>query len=140
MPAIVSAGFAMFLFKRRPLLFVVVGSLAALTHLLTVIFIVEALDVVPLKANVIGWLCAFGVSYGGHFRLTFADHAAPPLRSILRFFLLSAAGFAINESAYALLLHVTVLPYQLLLALILVAVAGFTYLASQRWAFQGTTP
>jgi uncharacterized membrane protein len=56
----------------------------------------------------------------------------------MRFFVLSAAGFAINESAYALLLHLTLLPYQVLLAFILIAVAAFTYLLSQRWAFQGT--
>jgi putative flippase GtrA len=130
----------MFPIKRRPLLFILVGSMAALTHFLTVIFIVEKLAIVPLKANVIGWLCAFGVSYGGHFRLTFSDHSAPPLRSVMRFFLLSAAGFSINESAYAVLLHITLMPYQILLAFILIAVAAFTYLLSQRWAFQGTGP
>lgn len=130
----------MFLFKRRPLLFILVGSMAALTHFLTVIFIVESLGVVPLKANIVGWLCAFGVSYGGHFSLTFSDHAAPPLRSAIRFFLLSAAGFSINEGAYALLLHITQLPYYVLLGFILIAVAIVTYLLSQRWAFQGTGP
>lgn len=130
----------MFLFKRRPLLFILVGCMAALTHFLTVIFVVEELAIVPLKANIIGWLCAFGVSYGGHYSLTFSDHSAPPLRSAIRFFMLSAAGFSINESAYALLLHITVLPYYVLLAFILVAVATFTYLLSQRWAFQGTGP
>jgi putative flippase GtrA len=130
----------MLFIKRRPFLFILVGSMAALTHFLTVIFIVERLAVVPLKANVVGWLCAFGVSYGGHYSLTFSDHSAPPLRSAMRFFLLSAAGFSINESAYALLLHVTLLPYHVLLAFILIAVATFTYLLSQRWAFQGTGP
>jgi putative flippase GtrA len=128
----------MFFLKHRPVLFILVGSMAALTHFLTVILIVEKLAIVPLKANVIGWLCAFGVSYGGHYSLTFSDHSAPPLRSAMRFFVLSAAGFAINESAYALLLHLTLLPYQVLLAFILIAVAAFTYLLSQRWAFQGT--
>jgi putative flippase GtrA len=128
----------MFFLKYRPVLFILVGSMAALTHFLTVILIVEKLAIVPLKANVIGWLCAFGVSYGGHYSLTFSDHSAPPLRSAMRFFVLSAAGFAINESAYALLLHLTLLPYQVLLAFILIAVAAFTYLLSQRWAFQGT--
>jgi putative flippase GtrA len=130
----------MLFIKRRPFLFILVGSMAALTHFLTVIFIVERLAVVPLKANVVGWLCAFGVSYGGHYSLTFSDHSAPPLRSAMRFFLLSAAGFSINESAYALLLHVTLLPYHVLLAFILIAVATVTYLLSQRWAFQGTGP
>jgi putative flippase GtrA len=137
---IVLGGLSMFLLRRRTILFVLVGSAAALTHFLTVVLIVETLALAPLKANVIGWLCAFGVSYGGHYFLTFADHAAPLLRSAGRFFLLSAAGFAINEVSYAILLSVSVLPYYFLLALILLAVAVLTYLLSQRWAFRGTDP
>jgi putative flippase GtrA len=125
---------------RRTILFVVVGSAAALAHFLTVVLIVEALALSPLKANVIGWLCAFWVSYGGHHYLTFAGHGAPALRSIGRFFLLSAAGFAINECSYAFLLSVSSLPYYLLLAVILVCVAILTYLLSLRWAFRGTVP
>ena len=130
----------MFLFRRRTIFFVLVGSAAALTHFLTVVLIVERFALAPLKANVIGWLCAFGVSYGGHYFLTFADHAAPVLRSAARFFLLSAAGFAINETSYAILLSVSALPYYFLLALILISVAVLTYLLSQRWAFRGTGP
>jgi putative flippase GtrA len=133
-------GLSMFLFRRRTILFILVGSAAALTHFLTVVLIVETLALAPLKANVIGWLCAFGVSYAGHYFLTFADRAAPALRSAGRFFLLSAAGFAINECSYAILLSLSALPYYFLLALILVAVAVLTYLISQRWAFQGTGP
>lgn len=137
---IVLAGLSMFFLRRRTILFILVGSAAALTHFLTVVLIVETLALAPLKANVIGWLCAFGVSYGGHYSLTFADHAAPLLRSAGRFFLLSAAGFAINECSYAILLSVSALPYYFLLALILIAVAVLTYLLSQRWAFRGTDP
>jgi putative flippase GtrA len=130
----------MYFFHRRTILFILVGSAAAFTHFLTVVLIVEKLALPPLKANVIGWLCAFGVSYAGHYSLTFADHGAPVLRSAGRFFLLSAAGFIINESSYAILLYVSPLPYYFLLALILVSVAIFTYLLSQRWAFRGTDP
>ncbi len=117
-----------------------VGSAAALVHFLTVVLIVESLALAPLAANVIGWLCAFGVSYGGHYSLTFADHDAPVWRSVGRFFVLSAAAFATNESSYALLLWISPLPYYLLLALVLISVATVTYLLSQRWAFQRRGP
>jgi putative flippase GtrA len=127
----------MFFLHRRTLFFILVGSAAALTHFLTVVVMVERLALSPLVANVIGWLCAFGLSFGGHYTLTFADHAAPLGRSAGRFFLLSAGGFAINESSYAVLLHVSPLPYYYLLALVLIAVAVVTYLLSQRWAFRG---
>lgn len=126
--------------RRRPIRFILVGSAAALTHLLTVIFLVEKIHLLPLVANVGGWLCAFGVSYLGHFLLTFADHAAPAWRSAMRFFLLSAAGFAINESAYAVLLHASPVHYAILLAIILAGVAVLTYLLSRHWAFAGSRP
>jgi len=130
----------MFLLRRRPVVFILVGSTAALVHLLTVILLVETLHLAPLVANVGGWLCAFTVSYGGHLLLTFADHDAPLLQSAGRFLLLSAAGFAVNESAYAILLHVSRIPYQFLLAIILLCVAVATYLLSRHWAFAGIRP
>ena len=140
-PMFVPGGLIMFVINRRAMLFILVGSAAALTHFLTVVLIVEKLALAPLKANVIGWRRAFGVSYGGHYSLTFADHAAPVLRSAGRFFLLSAAGFAINECSYAILLSVSELPYYFLLALILCIRRGsHPTLLSRRWAFQGTGP
>jgi putative flippase GtrA len=130
----------MFLLRHRPAIFVLVGSTAALVHLLTVVLLVERLHLVPLVANVGGWMCAFTVSYGGHALLTFADHEAPVLQSAARFFLISAAGFAINESAYAVLLRASQVPYYFLLAIILVCVAVATYLLSRHWAFARIRP
>ncbi|WP_324780563.1 GtrA family protein [Thiobacillus sedimenti] len=130
----------MFLLRYRPITFILVGSAAAFVHLLTVVLLVEKLAIVPLVANVGGWLCAFAVSYGGHALLTFADHDAPLLQSASRFFLLSAAGFAINEAAYAILLHASRVPYYVLLAIILIGVAVATYLLSRHWAFARTRP
>ena len=89
----------------------------------------------PLLANVLGWLIAFGVSFSGHHRWTFRDHGVPLWRSAMRFFAVSAIGFSINEATYALLLHWSSLRYDLVLAVVLVAVAGGTYLLSRHWAF-----
>lgn len=121
--------------RHRVLIFILVGSGAALIHFLSVVLLVEIVGMAPLLANVGGWMCAFGFSYGGHRWLTFADHEAPVLRSFWRFFLISASGFSVNESAYAILLHVSHFSYQLLLAIVLVGVALFTYLLSRHWAF-----
>ena len=91
----------------------------------------------PLWANVVGWLVAFTVSFSGHHRWTFRDHGTPVARSALRFFAVSAGGFAVNETAYALLLHWSNLRYDLVLAAVLIAVAGLTYLLGRHWAFSG---
>lgn len=117
--------------------FVAVGCVAAAVHLGVVVVLVSGLRQLPLVANVVGWLVAFCFSFSGHWFLTFRALHAPLRRAAARFFGVSLAGFAANELAYALLLHWTGLRYDLLLALVLVAVAVMTYLLSLRWAFQG---
>lgn len=116
--------------------FVIVGCAAAATHWAVAVACVAWGGLPPLWANVAGWLVAFGVSFAGHYRLTFRHQNAPLLRAARRFFLVSAAGFAVNEAAYALLLAVTPLRYDLLLALILLGVAGGTFILGRYWAFR----
>lgn len=125
---------------RRAIYFIAVGCGAALIHFLTVVALVELPGWPPLAANVAGWLCAFGFSFTGHHRLTFAGHSLTVSRSASRFFLISAAGFAVNETVYAFGLHFSPLHYDLLLALILVAVAVLTFAASRYWAFADKGP
>jgi putative flippase GtrA len=117
--------------------FVAVGCIAAAVHLGVVVLLVSGMGQLPLAANVVGWLVAFCFSFSGHWLLTFRAQQAPMWRAAARFFGVSLAGFAANELAYALLLHWTGLRYDLVLALVLVAVAVMTYVLSLHWAFQG---
>ena len=118
--------------------FVAVGCTAAAVHFGTVVALVERLALATLLANIAGWLLAFVVSFCGQWLLTFRARQAPVLQALPRFFLVSLAGFATNEAAYAVLLHFSALPYDLLLALVLVGVAVMTYWLSSRWAFRGS--
>jgi len=45
-------------------------------------------------------------------------------------------GFGVNELAYAYLLHATAVRYDLLLAMILVALAVLTFILGRFWAFR----
>lgn len=113
------------------------GCSAAAVHFGVVVLLVSGAGRPPLAANVVGWLVAFVVSFLGQWQLTFRAHGAPLLRALRRFFLLSFTGFAINEATYAVLLHFSRLPYDVLLAVVLVGVAVMTYLLGSRWAFRG---
>jgi putative flippase GtrA len=117
--------------------FVAVGCTAAAVHFGVVVLLVSLGGLPPLAANVLGWIVAFVVSFLGQWQLTFRAQGAPWLRALRRFFVLSLTGFAINESAYAVLLHFSRLPYDVLLAIVLVGVAVMTYLLGSRWAFRG---
>lgn len=116
--------------------FIAVGCTAAATHWLAAIFAVTTLGYAPLVANVLGWLLAFGVSFAGHYQLTFRHQRGPWAKAAWRFFMVSALGFSINELSYAYLLSTTTLPYDVLLALILIAVAGATFILGRFWAFR----
>lgn len=115
--------------------FIVVGCAAAAVHWSVASASVALAGLAPLLANVLGWLVAFTVSFGGHHFLSFRGHGNRVGAAALRFFAVSAAGFGVNEALYALLLQTTRVRYDLLLALVLVLVAGATYLLSRHWAF-----
>lgn len=115
--------------------FIAVGCCAAATHWLVVVAVVSTSGLPPLAANVLGWLVAFCVSFIGHYQLTFKHQRAPIAQAARRFFAVSALGFGVNELAYAWLLHATTLRYDILLALILIAIAGMTFILGRFWAF-----
>ena len=115
--------------------FVAIGCAAALTHWLVAVLCVREYELAPLLANVVGWLVAFFVSFLGHYHFTFRLQRGPWVRAARRFFLVSALGFCINELAYAYLLHVTSVRYDVLLALILIGLAVLTFILGRFWAF-----
>lgn len=117
--------------------FVLVGSCAAAVHLATVILLVKQFLWAPILANPVAWLVAFGVSFSGHWLLTFKDREKNLKASFMRFFCLSAAGFVINEGLYATLLGLTSIRFDVVLVIVLVLVAVATYFLSSVWAFVG---
>jgi putative flippase GtrA len=125
---------------RRLSWFVAVGTIAAAIHFGTVVALVQWGGWRPAVANVVGWLTAFVFSFLGHHRTTFSDAKAPMGRSAGRFFAVSALGFATNETAYVLLLHFSGLRYDLALAVVMVGIAGMTYLMGRHWAFRPLLP
>jgi putative flippase GtrA len=118
--------------------FVVIGCAAAATHWLAAVLCIALLDMRPSLANFLGWSIAVVVSFLGHYFLTFRHQQKSLLPAIRRFLLISASGFAVNELAFVYLLRVTDIPYYLLLAIILVAIAAFTFVFSRYWAFRHT--
>jgi putative flippase GtrA len=121
--------------RGRPVAFTVVGAIAAVVHWAVAVLVVERVGIAPAFANIIGWLTALTVSFLGHWRWTFGDRRAPAGRSALRFFAVSATAFACNAAAYWMLLRFSPVRYDIGLAIVLVLVATFTYLASRQWAF-----
>jgi len=117
--------------------FVVVGCTAALTHWQVAVACVETLGWPPLLANAAGWLVAFNVSLLGHYYLSFKHRGATFKQAARRFFVVAILAFAVNEVAYAALLHFSPLAYDAALVLVLVSIAALTFVLSRWWAFLG---
>lgn len=114
--------------------FGVVGVAAMATHWCVVALLVP-FGIVPLLANVIGFCVAFNVSFFGHHHWTFTS-ADSQKETFKRFLAVAVLGFVINESMYTVLLKLTALDYRIALAIVLVTVAGLTYVLSRCWAFR----
>lgn len=119
----------------RLLRFGIVGTLAAMVHLLMVMLLVEMAWLSPLRANVAGFGVAFLFSYGGQRHFTFQDGDSPHRQALPRYLLVATAGWVLNQALFALLLAFTPLPYPLALGLVLLLVAGLTFLLGRHWVF-----
>ena len=114
--------------------FLVVGLLAMGTHFF--IFVISRhFGVTALVANVIAFLVAFQVSFMGHFKWSFRDSGNAKGVAMTRFFTVSVGSFIVNELMFGALLKWTSLPEKLALLMVLLTVAGGTFLWSKFWAF-----
>jgi putative flippase GtrA len=118
--------------------FVLVGSLASITHFFVVISIVSLFHSPPLITNLFGFSCAFFVSYFGHRTWTFNARNRSHKQAIFRFFIVAIIGLGINETSYALLLNSTRFNYITGLVIAIIVAAASTYLLSRLWVFHET--
>ncbi|GEM_PF-478737 len=122
--------------KKELVIFLMVGISAALVHLLIVWLLVNADALPPLQANIAGFLGAINVSYFGHSRFTFNDVKKPSIGTFAKFISIAFTSFLINQIAYYYGLKWFGPTFYLpILAVVLVAVALFTFIFSKFWVF-----
>lgn len=120
--------------SRSGLWFLVVGGMAALTHMGVFALVEHAM--LPELANATGFVVAFGVSFTGHRLLSFQDATTSVQQSLARFAVTAVAGFVANEIVFATLLRWLALPSLLALFFALAFAAGQTFVLSRYWAFR----
>ena len=117
--------------------FAVIGAAAAAVHYFVAVGIEFTQLMSPAKANILGFLLAFPVSYLGHRKLSFAGHTATHQQAFPKFFAVALTGFLVNQLMVLNTLSFTALPFWLVLAVVMVLVAISTYLLSRYLAFKG---
>lgn len=124
--------------RASVLLFLIVGGCAAATHYVVALGVDWATGIAPAWSNLIGFLCAFPVSYLGHRNLSFAGTRAPHRTALPKLMAVSGTAFVGNQIMLAALLEYTPLPLWLALGIVLVFVALSTWLLGRYWAFAHT--
>ncbi len=121
--------------RASVLLFLIVGGCAAATHYFVTLGVDWATGIAPAWSNLIGFLCAFPVSYLGHRNLSFAGTRAPHRTALPKLMAVSGTAFVGNQIMLAALLEYTPLPLWLALGIVLFFVALSTWLLGRYWAF-----
>ncbi len=121
---------------RRVHWFVAVGALAAAVHYVVALASHALAGAAPAWANLIGFCCAFPVSYAGHRWRTFADTGLSHRQAIVRFAVVAVGAFAANQGLLIVALDALHWPFWFALGTVLLAVAAGTFVLSRRWAFR----
>ena len=121
---------------RSGVWFVLVGGVAALTHLAVFVWLSQVSALWPEVSNALGFGVAFVVSFVGHRWLSFADAGTGLLQSLWRFGATALAGFACNEAVFVLLHRLVGWPGLPALIAALIVAALQTFVLGRFWAFR----
>lgn len=116
--------------------FFAIGALAAAAHYEVALIAHHAAGIAPEWANLVGFGCAFPVSYIGHRKRSFRDTTLAHRQSAPRFALVAVTAFAANQLLLMFGLRMLGLPFRFALGAVLVIVAAGTFVLSRYWAFR----
>lgn len=117
--------------------FSVVGVAATLCHML-IVWTLITMGISTLLANVLAFLSAFAVSFGGHYWWTFRVPGNPK-RAATRFLIISSAAFAANNMLLVILLRVSWFSPVVSAVIAAMVIPVLTFMLSRLWAFQPGT-
>jgi putative flippase GtrA len=118
--------------------FGLVGILATAVNALLYLFLAQHHLLRPVLANAVGFLCAFALSFGGHYYWTFAAqtrNGGAWHASLVRFFATALLGLGSNTLWTWLLVEQLRLPPASALAGILFITPVLVFVCSKYWAF-----
>lgn len=117
--------------------FAIVGILAAITHSIVALVILNSGFLSAFPANIIGFLVAFCVSFSGHHFWSFGNsrQTGQTKKRMRRFFILALTGFAINSTSLLGWLTLTNWSENIGILVSIAVVPVFTFFGARFWAF-----
>lgn len=114
--------------------FVAVGLAASASHVVVALMLAKLAGFSPLAANFAAYLCAVGISYLGHARLTFG-RSTKDSGQLLRFLIVSLLGLVCTQLTTLLLVEVWRWPFGAGLMVVSIVTPAVTFTAARLWVF-----
>lgn len=116
--------------------FALVGASATAVHYFTALLLAGHASI--YLANLAGYLAAVGVSYFGHLHFTFRRKGAGGGHGarLVRFAVVSVLGMLSSQAALGLSHSAAGLPDAVAIAIAVVVVPGFSFIAQRLWVFR----
>ena len=114
--------------------FGVIGVVATATHATIALTAHRALGLNPLLANLVGYCCAFSVSYFGNARLTFSRRALHGPQ-FLRFMAVSLLGLGLGQALTFIGVDILRLTFAIVLLPVVTLVPLLNFILSKVYAF-----
>ena len=119
---------------REIIAFGLVGGLATFTHYCGALLSNEWLQLPLYIANLIGYLCAVGVSFIGHSKVTFQVDMNHVL--LRRFCLMSIATFGLSEVLLWSLESGLEMESRIVMLVVVVTIPAISYLLNKFWVYR----
>lgn len=119
---------------RSALVFVVIGALTTIVHIIVGLIVHHVLHVDAFNANLAAFCVGFFVSYFGHRTYTFRSEARISY-SMPRFFCISLMSLFLNQAIVFVMVNTLHYPYWMALGVMVAVVPAFTYVLGRLWAF-----
>ncbi len=116
--------------------FALVGGVATATHVLAALLFFFAAGIDAFTANLMGFVSAWLLSYGGNRYWTFSA-SGPHRVTAPKFLLVSLVGLLFNMAIIYVASDVLALPFWLSLAIVVAVVPILQFAASRYWVFVG---
>lgn len=116
--------------------FGVVGLSATAVHITIVWLLLEKTVFIPIAANALAFLFAFGISFAGNYVWTFRSPGSPR-RAMLRFFIISVCAFTLNSLFLVFLMYKGWFSSVISVVISASVVPVISFSASRIWGFEG---
>lgn len=115
-----------------------VGGMATFTHVTAAYLATLAFPIPPLGANLVGFVCAVGVSYFGNFYWTFGKRTEHS-RHFARFAVSSIICFLLSNGIVFVTTTLLKWRFEAALFLIVMAIPPLSFSLAKFWAFRSDT-